>query len=210
MFGGVINGFQRYDLNNIVGTASSIVDRASSTSSCWWPGYGLVELVVAMTAVRRADAAGSTAPTPIGCFPGCASAPSLFRRERLREVTGFSIHMALIDWANKLNYSVDALVIGAFLNTQRRRGLGDRAAARRSWRSAWPTSSTTSCFPPWSRTTPRRRLDRLQRIFVEGTRLSLATVVPLSGAMLLLARPLVTAWVGPDFAAACSSCRCCR
>ena len=26
VFGGVINGFQRYDLNNIVGTVSSVVD----------------------------------------------------------------------------------------------------------------------------------------------------------------------------------------
>ena len=50
-------------------------------------------------------------------FPGLQVSAALFRRARLREVTGFSVYMLVIDWANKLNYSVDALVIGAFLNT---------------------------------------------------------------------------------------------
>jgi O-antigen/teichoic acid export membrane protein len=43
------------------------------------------------------------------------------------------------------------------------------------------------------------RTDRLQSIFVQGTRLSLATVIPLAGALALLARPLVDAWVGSEF-----------
>jgi len=54
-------------------------------------------------------------------------------------------------------------------------------------------------FPAVVENDTAARLDRLQRIFIEGTKLSLATVVPMSGAMMLLARPLVTAWVGPDF-----------
>src|SRR4029077_13056980 len=78
--------------------------------------YGLVELVVATTLVRvltywvyRANA--------YRVFPGLRLRLQFFSRRRLREVTMFSVYMALIDWANKLNYSVDALVIGAFLNT---------------------------------------------------------------------------------------------
>ena len=57
MFGGVINGFQRYDLNNIVGTASSIAT-AIVNVIVLLAGYGLVELVVATTAVRVLDAVG--------------------------------------------------------------------------------------------------------------------------------------------------------
>jgi O-antigen/teichoic acid export membrane protein len=44
-----------------------------------------------------------------------------------------------------------------------------------------------------------QRTDRLQAIFVQGTRLSLATVIPISGPLMLLGTPLVVAWVGPDF-----------
>src|SRR5262249_2488253 len=51
VYGGVINGFQRYDLNNIVGAASSIVTAAVNVAVLS-AGYGLVELVTATTAVR--------------------------------------------------------------------------------------------------------------------------------------------------------------
>src|SRR5207302_1219522 len=54
-------------------------------------------------------------------------------------------------------------------------------------------------FPAVVENDTAARLDRLQRIFLEGTKLSLATVVPLSGTMFLMARPLVHSWVGADF-----------
>jgi O-antigen/teichoic acid export membrane protein len=41
--------------------------------------------------------------------------------------------------------------------------------------------------------------ERLRTIFIEGTRLSLVTVVPLAGALFLLADPLIRTWVGPKF-----------
>src|SRR5262249_27494160 len=43
------------------------------------------------------------------------------------------------------------------------------------------------------------RLDRLQRLFLVGTRFSLATVVPIAAVLLLMAGPLVRSWVGPEF-----------
>jgi O-antigen/teichoic acid export membrane protein len=36
-------------------------------------------------------------------------------------------------------------------------------------------------------------------IFIQGTRLSLVTVIPLAAALFLLADPLIRAWVGPKF-----------
>ncbi len=196
VFGGVINGFQRYDLNNLVGTASSVVTAAVNVLVLV-AGFGLVELVVAMTAVRvltlwvyRANA--------YRVFPGLRVSASLFRRERLREVTGFSIHMAVIDWANKLNYSVDALVIGAFMNTT---AVAVWAIAQRLAELSQRIANQLNdiLFPAVVENDTAARLDRLRRIFIEGTKLSLATVVPMSVAMMLLARPLVIAWVGPDF-----------
>jgi O-antigen/teichoic acid export membrane protein len=198
VFGGVINGFQRYDLNNIVGSASSIVT-ALVNVAVLFAGYGLIALVVSMTAVRvltlwiyRANA--------YRVFPGLRIRAALFRRERLREVTGFSIHMAVIDWANKLNYSVDALVIGAFVNTA---AVAVWAIAQRLAEFAQRLANQLNdiLFPAIVENDTAARLHRLQRIFLDGTKLSLATVVPLSGSMLLLANPLVAAWVGEEFAA---------
>jgi O-antigen/teichoic acid export membrane protein len=201
VFGGVINGFQRYDLNNLVGSASGIVT-ALVNVAVLFAGYGLIALVISMTAIRvltlwvyRANA--------YRVFPGLRIRASLFRRERLREVTGFSIHMAVIDWANKLNYSVDALVIGAFVNTA---AVAVWAIAQRLAEFAQRLANQLNdiLFPAVVENDTAARLQRLQRIFIDGTKLSLATVVPLSGSMLLLAHPLVAAWVGEEFAASAS------
>ncbi len=115
VFGSVINGFQRYDINNITGTISSIIVAVVNVVVLWM-GYGLIELVVATTAVRvltywvyRANA--------YRVFPELDLSAANFRRARLREVTSFSVFMLIIDWANKMNYSIDAVVIGIMLGT---------------------------------------------------------------------------------------------
>lgn len=197
VFGGVINGFQRYDLNNVVGTISSVLTAVVNVAVLA-AGYGLVELVAATTVVRlltylvyRANA--------YRVFPALRLRLSSFRRDRLREVTSFSVYMLLIDWANKMNYSVDALVIGAFLST----------SAVAVWtvgqRLAEVTQRLTNqlndvLFPTVVDNDAGERIERLKAIFIQGTRLSLATVVPMGGAMMLMAGPLVQAWVGPGFA----------
>lgn len=197
VFGGVINGFQRYDLNNVVGTISSVLT-AIVNVAVLAAGYGLIELVAATTVVRlltylvyRANA--------YRVFPDLQLSVASFRLDRLREVTSFSVYMLLIDWANKMNYSVDALVIGAFLST----------SAVAVWtvgqRLAEVTQRLTNqlndvLFPTVVDNDEAARTTRLTAIFIQGTRLSLATVVPMGGSMMLMAEPLVQAWVGPDFA----------
>jgi O-antigen/teichoic acid export membrane protein len=196
VFGAVINGFQRYDLNNIAGTASTIVI-ALVNVLVLWAGYGLVELVLATTAIRvltywvyRANA--------YRVFPAMRLKFDLFHRERLRELTSFSVFMALIDWANKLNYSIDAIVIGIMLGT------GAVAVWSVGQRLAEATQRLTNqlndiLFPNVVDHSASDRLDRLQRLFLIGTRFSLATVVPIAATLLLMAGPLVRAWVGPEF-----------
>lgn len=197
VFGAVINGFQRYDLNNVVGTVTSTVVALVNVVVLSM-GYGLVELVAATTTVRviaywiyRANA--------YRVFPGLSLRTSLFRRSRLREVTSFSVYMLLIDWANKLNYSVDAIVIGAFLNT----------SAVAVWtvgqRLAELTQRLTNqlnevLFPTVVDNDTADRHHRLQAIFVQGTRLSLATVIPMGAGLILTAHHVVHAWVGAEFA----------
>jgi len=199
VYGGVINGFQRYDLNNIVGTASSVV-AAIVNVLVLLAGYGLVELVAATTAVRlvtywiyRANA--------YRVFPSLQLKLALFRRARLREVTSFSVYMLLIDWSKKVNYSVDTLVIGAFMTT------GAVAVWTVGQRLAEATQRLTNqlnevLFPTVVDNDTASRHARLQLILVQGTRLSLATVIPIAAALMLMAAPLVQAWVGADFSGA--------
>jgi len=196
VFGAVNNGFQRFDLNNRVGMATSVLTAVVNVAVLK-AGYGLIELVTATTAVRLLSYVVYRA-NAYRVFPAMQIRLRWYRRERLREVTSLSVYMLLIDWANKLNYSIDALVIGAFLNT----------SAVAVWtvgqRLAEVTQRLTNqlnevLFPAVVDNDTADRMPRLQAILIQGTRLSLATVVPMGGAMMLMARPLVRAWVGPGF-----------
>src|SRR6185295_6837768 len=197
IFGGIINGFQRYDLNNLVGIVSSVIVAIINVTMLLY-GYSLTQLVLVTTSVRvltyliyRLNA--------YHVFPALSLRPSLFLWSRVRELTSFSVYVAIIDWANKLNYSIDAIIIGAYMS----------AAAVALWtvpqRLAEMLQRLTNqfngvLFPVVVDSDAGQRPDRLRMLFVEGTRLSLVTVVPLAGAMFLLMDPLVHAWVGPRFA----------
>jgi O-antigen/teichoic acid export membrane protein len=196
VFGAVINGFQRFDLNNGVSILASLAV-ALVNVLVLLAGYGLVGVVASTTVVRllayyvyRANA--------YRVFPDLKLRFRFFRIARLREVTGFSVYMLLLDWANKLNYSVDALVIGAFINI----------AAVAVWTVAQRLAEVTQrlttqmsdvLFPTVVDSDASAQADRLQRILIHGTRLSLASVVPIAGALIVLGGPLVASWVGPDF-----------
>ncbi len=196
VYGAVINGFQRYDINNLTSTACSVAV-AIVNVAVLWAGGGLVALVVATTAVRLLTY-GVYRANAYRVFPDLRLRLALFRRDRLREVTSLSVFMLIIDWANKINYSIDTIVIGLFLGT----------AAVAVWSVGQRLIDTIQrltnqlndiLFPTIVDHSAASRVDRLQTLFLVGTRLSLATVVPASVALALMAGPLVRAWVGPGY-----------
>jgi O-antigen/teichoic acid export membrane protein len=196
IFGGIINGFQRYDLNNLVGVCSSIIVAVINIVMLL-AGFSLVQLVLVTTIVRvgtyfvyRLNA--------YSVFPGLSLRPSLFQWARVRELTSFSVYVSIIDWSNKLNYSIDAIVIGAYLS----------ASAVTLWtvpqRLAEMLQRMTNqlngvLFPVVVDSDAGQRPERLRAIFIQGTRLSLVSVVPLAAALIILAGPLIRSWVGPRF-----------
>lgn len=194
VFGGVISGFQRYDANNMVAIVSSVAV-AIVNAAVLLAGHGLVALVAATTCVRivtyfvyRSNA--------YRIFPELHISPSLFRRDRLREVTGFSVYSSVIDWANKLNYDLDEIVIGVFLGSA---PVAVWAVADRIISGIQRLTNQVNgvLFPFIVDSDQTNKTARLQRLLLEGTRISVATVVPIAVALMLLATPLVRAWVGP-------------
>ena len=193
VYGGVTSGFQRYDINNMVAIVSNVVVAVVNVAVVLL-GYGLIPLVAATSFVRfvtyfvyRRSA--------FKVFPGLRIRPSFFRRARLREVTGFSVYSSVIDWANKLNYELDEVVIGVFLG----------AAPVAAWAVADRIISGTQrltnqgnavLFPVVVDADATQQIGRLQNVLIEGTRLSLATVLPIAVVLIVLAYPLVNAWVG--------------
>jgi O-antigen/teichoic acid export membrane protein len=193
VFGGVISGFQRYDANNVVAIISSVTI-ALVNIVVLVSGHGLIALVIATTSVRiltyfvyRLNA--------YRIFPALHIRWSLFRRDRLHELTGFSVYASIIDWANKLNYQLDAVVIGAFMGSA---PVAVWAVADRiiSGTQRFTNQLNGVLFPVVVESDATNQTARLQTLLLEGTRLSLAMVLPVSVTLVLLARPLVRGWVG--------------
>ena len=192
VYGGVIAGFQRYDQNNFVAIATSIAI-AAVNAAVLMAGYGLIALVAATTAVRIV-AYMIYRQNAYRVFPDLRISLSLCRRSRLREVTGFSVYSSLIDWANKLNYQLDELVIGAFI------GSGAVAVWAPAERIISGTQRLTNqlngvLFPAIVDSDASNQRERLQQILLQGTRLSLVMVLPITAALVLLADPLIHAWL---------------
>jgi O-antigen/teichoic acid export membrane protein len=192
VYGGVSSGFQRYDINNMVAIVSNLTVAAVNVGVIL-AGYGLIPMVAATTFVRfvtyflyRRNA--------YKVFPALHVRPSLFRSSRLREVTGFSIYSSIIDWANKLNYELDEVVIGVFMGAA---PVAVWAVADRiiSGTQRLTNQGNAVLFPVVVDSDATQKTGRLQRVLLEGTRLSLASVVPIALVLVVLAEPLIRAWI---------------
>jgi O-antigen/teichoic acid export membrane protein len=196
VYGGVINGFQRYDANCLVALATSVTVAVVNVTVLS-AGYGLVDLVTATTAVRLA-ALGFYRLNAYRVFPALRVRPSLFRSSRLREASAFSVYNLIIDWAQKLNYSIDPVVIGVFLGSAPVAvwGVAEKIAGATQ---RLTNQLNTVLFPAIVDSDALENRERLRRILIDGTRISIASVVPIAAALVMLANPLVRAWVGRGF-----------
>ena len=192
-FGGICAGFQRYDINNFVAIISSFIVAAVNVAVVLM-GFGLIPLVAATTAVRLATYL-IYRRNAYKVFPPLSVRPSLFRRARLREVTAFSVYASAIDWANKLNYELDEIIIGIYLGAA---PVAVWAVADRiiSAMQRLTNQSNTVLFPLVVDSDVAQKLGRLRTVLLEGTRLSLATVTPIAIVLFVLADPIVRGWVG--------------
>jgi len=198
VFGAVVYGFQRFYRNNAVSICLSIVV-AIVNVTVLATGHTLVTLVASTTAVRMAFL-GLFVWNAYRVFPGLRVRPSLFRRARLREVTVFSVYMAVLDWSAKLNYSSDTMVIGAMLDTS---AIALWTVGQRLTQLAQQLTSQLNgaLFPAVVDSDATERHDQLQLILIQGTKLSLALAAPLCLGLITLADPLIRRWVGSQFTA---------
>ena len=199
VFGAVVNGFQRTYLNAIVGAAVSLTVAIVNVIVVL-SGGSLVQLVAALTVTRmlgflvyRANA--------YRVFPLLRIRPALFRASRLREMAQFSVYMLVQDVSSRVNYASDPIVIAAFLST------GAVAIWTVAQRLADVVLQLTNqfnyvLFPVVVDCDTAQREGRLRELLVQGTRLSLATTLPIAGSLVLLAEPVVTGWTGSEFRAA--------
>jgi O-antigen/teichoic acid export membrane protein len=190
VYGGVVNGFQRYYLNNVIGTAATIVGAIVNVAVLW-------QLVIATTLVRMAPYY-LYRRNARAVFPALHLSLTYFRRERLRELTGFSVYLAVIDWASRINYTVDTFTIGIFLNTT---AVGVYSVGLRLSEALFRMTNQlhTFLFPAVVHRATEGRLDDQRKLLIQAGRFQLAVAVALCGATVAVADVLIRTWVGPGF-----------
>jgi O-antigen/teichoic acid export membrane protein len=196
VFGGVINGFECFYINNVVGTVFNIVG-ALTQIAVLWAGYGLVELVAATTIVR-------TLPFLIyrlnayRVFPEMRLRPSYFRRGRLRDLTGFSAYLAIIDWSSKLAYATDNIVVGRLLGTS---AVGVFSVGSRLTEQMFKVTNQLHIllFPAVVTKATTGDANSQQTLMVKATRFQLAMAVAVAAVSIADGDVLIRAFFGPDF-----------
>ncbi len=197
VFGAVINGAQRYALNNVVAIVTALAAAAANVIAIE-RGGGVIEVVIATTIVHLV-ASVAYVVNAYRVEPGLRVSPRLASVARLREVGSFSAYLLVLDWSHKVNYSLDTFVVGW--------ALGPRAVAAftPSVRVAQAMRDLTAqfhsvLFPAVVDLGTRGEHRRLVTLLLEGTRLSTALALSVGIGVVVLAEPLLVAWVGPDLA----------
>jgi O-antigen/teichoic acid export membrane protein len=196
VYGGVINGFQSYYLNNVVGTASEILVAIVNVIVLSL-GYGLVELVAATTVLRMMPYA-LYRYNAHRVFPDLDIRWRHFRRDRLKELTGFSVYLAIINWSARLNYAVDTVIIGIFLNTA---AIGTYSVGLRLSQALFRITNQLHLFlfPAVVHREVTGNAAEQQRLMVRATRFQLAIATASCGAVIAAADVLIRVWIGPGF-----------
>jgi O-antigen/teichoic acid export membrane protein len=204
VYGGVVNGFERYYVNNIVGGVFNVATAIVNVLVLWM-GFGLVELVAATTLMRlipyfvyRRNA--------YKAFPELEIRRDYFRWDRLRELTGFSAYIAVIDWSARLTYTTDVFILGIFLNTT---VVALYAVAQRLAEALLRMTNQlhTFLFPAVVSHAVDGGLEGQRSLFVKATRFQLAVAIGMCGSVAAVADVLIRAWIGPGYDASASVLR---
>ena len=193
VYGGVVNGFEQYHRNNVVGLVFNVAAAAVNVLVLWF-GYGLIELVTATTILRIAPL-WVYRRNAYKVFPELRIRREYFRRDRLRELSGYSVYLGVVDWATRLTYATDALYLGVFMNTA---AVGVYAIAQRLAEALLNLTSQLHTFllPTVVYHAVDGHVERQQSLMVKATRFQLAIAMCLCGGVAALADALIRAWIG--------------
>jgi O-antigen/teichoic acid export membrane protein len=121
------------------------------------------------------------------------------KRSLVRPILAFSSSLFVIDTATRLQTKTDEMVIGVFLPVS---SITPYSLARRLSEVAQILTDQFMkvLLPLASELHAENDRARLRSLYVTGTRLTLAIFLPVGSTLIILARPILTVWVGEAYA----------
>jgi O-antigen/teichoic acid export membrane protein len=193
----VLRGLQRYDVVSLLASVATLLYAIGTVLVLILGGglVGIVALSVAVTIVMQIPSISfihRIAPDVPISWRGA-------RHEWVRTVMSFGSWLFLMDVATRVQTKVDVLVIGAFLPIS---SVTPYALCRRLSEIGQIVSDQfiKVMLPLAAELKADDDVARLRELYVTGTRLTMALFLPIGCALSVLARPLLTLWVGAGYA----------
>ena len=197
MFGGILEGLQRFYLLNFTSTSSTLL-RALLIVLALRHGRGL--LTVAFITVSLPLLAGLINAAAVFPLVRLRLGAEYVRWSSLRRIASYSGTTFLIIIAQRLRFKTDAVVIGAFVSAAAITyfTIGSRLVDYASEM----VSSLAQIFVPMStQSHAKGDLEGLRKILIVGNRACAYIVFPITAIFTILGKSIIEAWVGPKYVA---------
>lgn len=196
MVGGVVlNGLQRYDLSARVGSAV-VLGNVAATALVLIVGQGPLMLLGATAVV---SISGGVAYS-VMARRLISDAPLSFRlvqRSTLRMIFSFSWVVFVMQLASVIIYQqTDRMVLGIFVGAAAV-GLYEAASKINGLVTQLASMPIAALMPAASQFEAEERSEMLHELLVRGSKYTNAFVLPIATSLIVLAAPLITAWLGP-------------
>jgi O-antigen/teichoic acid export membrane protein len=192
----VLWGLHRYELAGAISVLGTLVSAAIQVLILLLGG-GIIELAAATLPLTLA-----TQAITVWCIRRVA--PELHftwrgaRRELVRTVLSFSTPMLAIDLAYRLQTQTDEILSGAVLPVS---SVTPYSIARKLGGLPQLAEQALAGFlPVTSQLQAEGEMERLRALYLVGSRITLAMSAPVAGVLLTLAGPLLTLWIGAEYA----------
>lgn len=197
----VMAGIQRYDVQNLVGTAG-VIANALATVATLAAGWGLIGMVAANLPITLAMRGVSSwyvsrqAPELAMHWGGASRAIA-------RRMLGLSSAIFLAQLSGPLQKKTDEIVIGAIITVT---SITPYALARKLSEVAHQVSAQfiRVLLPIASGFDALSQPHRLRELYVAATRATLAIFMSMTVVLIVYADLILTAWVGAEYASAAS------
>jgi O-antigen/teichoic acid export membrane protein len=197
IFGGVLEGLQRFYLLNFTSICATLL-RALSIVLALRHGYGL--LAVAMITVSMPLVSGLVnATVALQILPLCLKLKNV-ERDSLRRIATYSSSTFIIIVAARLRFKTDAMVIGTFVSTAAVTyfTVGSRLV---DYAGEVVTGLAQVFVPMSSKSDATGDLVGLRRIFVAGNRACALIIFPMAAILIILGKSVIEAWMGTRYVA---------
>jgi O-antigen/teichoic acid export membrane protein len=197
IFGGFLEGLQRFYILNFTNVVSTLV-RAALIVVALNHGYGLLTLAIItvslplMASIVRGFLALHLCPVSFGA--------RYIDRATFRQIANYSGVTFMIMVAGRLKFKTDELVIGAFVSAAAVTyfSIGGRIV---DYSGQVVTALSQIFVPMSSQSDARGDITRLRKIFLIGNRVCGLVIFPICVILLILGKSVIEVWVGKKYVA---------